>query len=481
MTEITAAARYDRTPVRWGQGHEMTALEAAMWRTDDHAMLRSASVVVELLDVTPDWDRFRAGHAMGIGRVPRLRQRVVEDPLRIGPPAWVDTRVELDHHVRRVQLGEGATFEDVLAVAATMQLAPFGSEERPLWEAALVEGLPGGQSAYVLKLHHAMADSQAVVALFDLIHSRVREPTSGRPTLPDALHDQQTPLGLAADHALHAVHQTPAAAARALNATGRLGREAIRHPRRTLTTAAHLTKAFGATFGAGNGRPSPLLRGRDVHRALDAVDLPTATLRAAAEAAGGTLGDAVLAAVVDGLARYHTALGTPVAALPIAVPLTLRPAGLEDNRFARARILAPTTDLPIAERMAALRALVAEAHAQPQVDLLRFAAAIVSRAPAGVVNRWAERATRPLALQAFTVRGLDREAYLAGARVLRMFSFGPTNGCAVAATLTTHEDTCCLGLTYDTAAVTDVPLMARSLRDAFDELLAVDAQAEAAA
>lgn len=33
--------------------------------------------------------------------------------------------------------------------------------------------------------------------------------------------------------------------------------------------------------------------------------------------------------------------------------------------------------------------------------------------------------------------------------------------------LTTHQDTCCLGFTYDTAAITDVDRMRRCMREAF--------------
>lgn len=470
MTELSAAVKYDRTPVRWRQGSEMTALEAAMWRADADAMLRSASVVVEILDVTPEWERLLAGHAMGLGRVPRLRQRVVEDPLRLGPPAWVDTRVDLAHHVRRVQLAEGASLADVLEVAAAMHVEPF-APERPLWQAALVEGLPDGRAAYILKLHHAMADSQAIVALFDLIHSRVRAPTTGGFTLPAAPHDAPSAAAISARHALRATHELPATAARAAIGTVRAGRSAVQHPRQSLGTAVEVVRFVGSRLGANPGRPSPLLRARDVGRTLDALDLPADALRAAGTAVGGSLGDTVLAGVVDGIGRYHRALGHPVAEVPIAVPLTLRPDGPAQNRFARARILAPTTRMATASRIALLRERIATADARPRVDVLRVAAPVISRAPASLVGRLTRQATRPLALQAFTVRGLDRDAYLAGARVERMFSFAPTNGCAVAVTLTTHGTRCCLGLTYDAAAVTDPAAMGRALREAFTALL----------
>ena len=48
--------------------------------------------------------------------------------------------------------------------ARRMSLTDF-DQNRPLWEAALVEGLPGGQAAFLLKLHHSIADGQATVLI----------------------------------------------------------------------------------------------------------------------------------------------------------------------------------------------------------------------------------------------------------------------------------------------------------------------------
>lgn len=462
----TAGSRYDVTPVRWGQGSQMTSLEAAMWRADDRALLRSSTVVVEVLDVTPAWERVVAGHQWALGLVPRLRQRVVEDPLHLGPPAWLDTQVDIDRHLRRVRLPAGGTLDDALEVARDLHERPF-DPGRPLWEAALVEGLPGRRAAYVLKLHHAMGDGQAIVALFDLIHSDVRKPTLGVPSLPVAPHEDRTALSLTAEHALRAVHGAPTSVLQSVQAGVRTARHAVRDPGRAVRTGAQAVRTVGASLGTGAGTPSSLLDGRGLGRSLDAIDVPAAQLRAAGEAAGVSLGDVALAAVVDGLSRYHRELGVPVDELPIAVPMPLRPGSAQDNRFARARIGVPAGDLSPATRARVVRRRVEQADARPEVDVLRVLAAAVSRAPGPLIERVAQRSTRPLALQAFTVRGLDRDAYLAGAKVVQMFSFGPTTGCAMAVMLTTHQDTCCMGFTYDTAAITDLALMRCCMREAF--------------
>ncbi|HWF54072.1 MAG TPA: wax ester/triacylglycerol synthase domain-containing protein [Solirubrobacteraceae bacterium] len=467
---ITAGSRYDRTVVRWGQGAEMSAYEAAIWHVSDRATLRAASVVVELLDATPDFERLIAGHAWALGRVPRLRQRVVSDPIRLGPPAWADTPVDLDYHMRRVPLGPGAEFADVLEVASSMHETTF-DPARPLWEAALVEGLPGGQAAYVLKFHHAMADDLALVALFELLHSQVREPTvSGARQLPPPIHETCTPLRLSARHVLAAVHRTPLAGARMMRGVASAGAAGLRDPTGGAGRSAVAVRSAGRSLASLRWAGPELLRRRSPRRAFDAIDLPLDRLRAAGAAGGGRVADAALAATIDGIGRYHAALGAPIDELPVAVPLRVRLDGSGD-RLPRARILAPAGPVEPAQRIATLSRLVAEAESRPHVDVLRAGAPLVSRAPTALVGRLLELANRPVALQGFVVSGLTRDAYLAGAQVLQMFSFAPTSGCALAMTLLSHQDTSCIAFNFDRDAIADPETMGRCLREAFAELV----------
>jgi diacylglycerol O-acyltransferase len=462
-----AAARYDRTITRWGQGSEMTAYEAALWHISDNPTLRAASVVVELLDTAPEWERFRAGHSWALGRVPRLRQRVVSDPVRLGPPAWADTRVDLSHHLRRVALGAGGGLRDVLRIASAMHEEVF-APDRPLWLATLVEGLPGQQAAYVLKFHHAMADDQALVALFELLHSHVRHPTVSMPHLPAGHHESLPPLRLTASHVLNAVHRGPRAAARIATALVRTGAGAISDPGAAVKGGIAGGRSVTNEVRSVRWSGSPLLAARGHHRAFDMIDVPIERLRAAGAAAGARISHVVLAATVDGLARYHSELGTTLDALPVAVPLRLRLDGSSD-RMPRARIVVPIAAADRLERIAMMRDLCDEAERRPNVDVLRLASPLVSRTPTVLAARLMEQSMRPLAVQGFIVPGLDRDAYLAGARVTRLFSFAPTSGCALSVTLVTHQQTSCIGFNLDTSAVTEQELMGRCLSEAFSD------------
>ena len=166
---------------QWGAEPVMSDLEALMWRSEASPRLRSGGVILDILDTTPDWARLVASHQWAVGLVSRLRQRVVEDPLRIAPPAWeLDDDFDLAYHLRRIRLPDGGAMDGVLEVAQVLAMAPF-DRARPLWEAVLVEGLPDGRAAYVLKLHHSLLDGAAGIQLFDILHSDRPEPTPDKP------------------------------------------------------------------------------------------------------------------------------------------------------------------------------------------------------------------------------------------------------------------------------------------------------------
>ena len=81
-----------------------------------------------------------------------------------------------------------------------------------------------------------------------------------------------------------------------------------------------------------------------------------------------------------------------------------------------------------------------------------------------------EQVTRSIDLQASNIAGLARPAYVAGARITRMFPFGPVPGGAVMVTMVSHEGICCIGINADAAAIPDVDAFARCIRGGFDEV-----------
>ena len=74
---------------------------------------------------------------------------------------------------------------------------------------------------------------------------------------------------------------------------------------------------------------------------------------------------------------------------------------------------------------------------------------------------------------ASNVPGPPFPVHLAGARVQRLYPFGPTGGSAVNITLISYEGTCCIGVNTDVAAIPDGDRFLRCLREGFDEVVAV--------
>ena len=96
---------------------------------------------------------------------PPMRQRALGVPFGLHHPVWADDpEFELDDHLRRTSLpapGGQAELEDLVADVMSRPLDP----DRPLWEMVVVEGLAGGRSALVAKLHHAILDGVSGASL----------------------------------------------------------------------------------------------------------------------------------------------------------------------------------------------------------------------------------------------------------------------------------------------------------------------------
>src|SRR5262249_49260609 len=149
--------------------------------------------------------------------------------------------------------------------------------------------------------------------------------------------------------------------------------------------------------------------------------------------------------------------GATVDDLPVALPISLRTAGdsAGGNKFAGAYIAGPAGEPDPGRRIALIRERVLARPGEAAVGFLRSTAPITSRLPNRVIAAMTLQASTGLNLQASNFPGMSRPAYLAGARIERMYPFGPVPGSAMMATLITHEGHCCIGVTTDNDAVGD--------------------------
>jgi hypothetical protein len=223
------------------------------------------------------------------------------------------------------------------------------------------------------------------------------------------------------------------------------------------------------------GHSSPLLTHRGLARHVRTLEVPLDDLRAGSRAAGGTLNDGYLAGLVGGLGRYHRHHEVEVGDVPLALPVSLRrgPDDVGGNRFAGASIAGPAGERDPSRRIALIHDRVVAARAEPALDFLSATAPLVSRLPSAVLAPLSLRLAGAIDLQASNIPGMRRASFIAGARIERMYVFGPVPGSAIMATLISHEGTCCIGIAVDADAVPDPDVLAECLREGLAEVVAL--------
>ncbi len=466
---MTETAKPD-SPLTWGATTDMNALEALMWRAEADPRLRSTIMSVEELDCEPEWDRFLAAHDWATRMVPRFRQKVVEPALGLGRPTWATDRdFDLHYHVRRISLTEGGTWTDVLQMAEQIAMTAFDKSRAP-WESFLIEGLPEGRAAFLLKMHHSTTDGMGAVHLLSQMHSRQREPTVGK-AQPPALDPQDLDrTGLLVRQAVDDARALPGA----LRFVGR-GVGALRRPDHVLRDAAHYADSLRRVLADPDATGSPLLRGRSLSWRFQAMDVQFSELRGAGKAHGRSLNDAYMAALAGGFRLYHEAMGTPVESIPAAFPISMRTDAKDGgNAFAAGRMALPVGVTDPLERMEIIGAFVRRVRDEPAVNGIGAVAPLLARLPGPVISQVAGNMTKSNDLQASNVPGIREDAYIAGAKILRAYPYAPLPGCATMITLVTHGRIGCVGINLDPAAITEPELFAECIAGGFSEVLALN-------
>ncbi len=451
---------------------ELGALDYLLHRGEANPRTRSGIMGLELLDTTPDWDRFRSLFENVSRKVLRLRQKVVVPTLPTAAPRWVvDPDFNLDFHVRRVRVPEPGGLREVLDLAEVALQSPMDIQ-RPLWSATLVEGLAEGRAATLMHLSHAVTDGVGGAAMFGRIYDLERDPPAR------SMPPQPVPQDLSAGDLMRdGINHLPIAM---LGGTrdvvlGALSMAArtVRDPLSAVTGAITYARS-GARVMSQAAEPSPLLRRRSLASRTQAIDVRLSDLHRAAKAGGGSINDAYLAAVSGALGRYHRALGVPIATLPMAIPVNLRadadPAG--GNRFTGVNLAAPVGVADPVERIKRIRSQMTQRRDEPAMDVLGSIAPLLSVFPSPVLEKMTESVVSA-DVQASNVAFYPGETYIAGAKVLRHYGIGPLPGVAMMVVLISRGGECTITVRYDRAAVRDERLFTTCLVEGFDEVLAL--------
>lgn len=449
----------------------MTGSDAFTWYMERDPALRSTVVAVIWLDRAPVWDALAARIDRMTRLVPSLRQHVVESPFRLTTPRWTyDPHFDLGWHLRRVRAPHPRSRDTVLELARHAAMSAF-DRARPLWELTLIEGFKGGRAVLLLKLHHSLSDGVGGMRLLSLLCDLQREP-SDPGDLPPAPEGETLGLpamltaaaGSVTGRSVRTAWQGAGAAVPALLRTAR-------HPVRNATGAVAMARSVYRTAAPILQTKSPVMRERATTRTLATMEIPLAAMKNAAKSAGGTLNDAYLAAMTGGLRRYHERNGAAVNTLRVVVPISIRTDSDRDwgNRITLQRLTVPVGEPDVVIRMQELHRLVEALRKEPSLPVTDLIAGALNLLPASYVGG----VLKHVDFLASDVPGTRVPAYLAGAKITRVFAFGPTIGAALNSTLVSYLGTCNIGINIDNAAVPDPDVLLESLRESFAEIEAL--------
>lgn len=456
----------------------MSDADAALWHAERDPRLRSTIALVCELDRAPDRARFDESIAFTLTKIPRLRQRVAQDALGLAPPRWEeDPHFDLRFHVRHATLGGQGSLRALLDMAEPIAMQAF-DKDRPLWELYLVDGLSGGRAGMILKLHHAVSDGMGLVRMTSALVERTRErdPRKAEAGAEDGARASERSEGeRLRDAARHRTSQGVTSAQRLGRALANGAASFLRDPRAAAEELRETASSIARSLRPVTEPLSPIMRERGMALCLNGFTVPLPELKRAAEALGGTLNDAFVAAIAGGLRLYHEKHGAPVDELRMTMPINLREGEKgkkAGNQFAPARFLVPVGIEDVRARLRTIQERVREQRAEPALPLIDDVMGVINSLPRAASLALLGGMLKAIDFVSSNVPGPRFPVYLAGAKIERMFPFGPPAGAAVNVTLYSYDGVCQIGVNCDRAAVPDAALLAECLERGVAELLA---------
>lgn len=454
----------------------MSDPESLMWRLEKDPHLASTFANITILDRPPNMDLLYARMERAALLFPRLRRRVQPSPGSIGNPTWVDDpSFDIRYHVRRISLAAPGDFRQLLALTTLMVADPF-DRSRPLWHFIVVDGLAGGRSALVQKLHHTVTDGQGGVELSLHYLDLQRTPAPLAPLDPEIAN---AAMQAASPDATDALRGAMADSVRLPLALLRQVRDVVSDP--SLLTSigsstAATVKEIMSQLSETDAARSPLWTQRSLRRRLETARISYYDMRSTAKALDGTLNTAFVTAAAHAASRYHREMGAPVESLRSSMAINTRKennGSSGGNSFTLARMLVPTEQMPIQERFAAINEILAAARAGSSSGSLETLATFSTLLPTSVVTRLARAQSETVDFATSNVRGAGVALYVGGAKLLENYPVGPLGGVAFNMTLMSYLGSLDVGINIDEAAVESPALLRDCLIDSFHELAQV--------
>lgn len=459
----------------------LSGLDAVFLAAEGPANYVTHGMAVMVLDpmTMPAGDRVLAVRTYvreRIHLVPPLQRRLVQVPLGLDVPRWIDDpRVDLDYHIQAARLPAPVT---AVALGSFVSgLAGHKLDRRyPLWQMYVVEGFEGDRLCIVAKLHHSLMDGiagmQFMASLFAL------EPDAPAPPAPGARDPEGQPGDLAKlAGAVASMIRRPLFGARAveqtLGAGTRVARQLADHRRRS---GAPLTLPFTAPHLPFDKPITP-------RRETAFASLSLGKIKGVAHAFDVTINDVVLAVVAGALRRFLISSGKlPQNQLVAAVPVSVRgDHGVEQANMLSVMLAGLATDLEdpshrlVAIHQGAIDAkqLQSAMGAQALMAWLEVPVPALFSLATSLYARLRLSSLHPPLCNVLVsdVPGPPVPLYFAGARLDAIFPFGPIfDGVGLNITAVSCLDTLDVGLVACPDQLPDLWALASGLKPALDEL-----------
>lgn len=429
----------------------LSGLDAAFLALDNPATPLHMGAVGVFSGDDVDVDRLATLLIDRASGIERLRLRVRSTWVPPAGAVWEpDPRFDAADHVQVRRLKSPQWPDAVERCVAEWIAVPLPAG-RPLWSIDIVPGLPGGEFALLLKLHHALTDGAGAVEVSAaLLDALPRRTAPARAAEPPAVHPSSSPsLARQAFGAVAPVVRAVAGSVRAAADTAELG--------------VDLAKAVRP------GYRSPLGACSSGTRRVSFVRLDAADLRAIRKAHGGTPNDVVLAVIAGALRTWLRARGGSVdgTTLRALVPVSLRGRHVPQNGGNRlSGYLCPLpvgVDDPLA-RLRLVRDVMDENKSRGPLKGPGALPLLANRVPVGV-HRVATGMIGGAGSSLFdlvvTNVPLPRVPLtLAGATLRSSFPLVPLGpGQALGIGVSPHRDSVTLALHADADAVTDLDVL----------------------
>ncbi len=420
--------------------------------------------------------------------VPVLRRKLLNVPLGLDQPYWVDDPdFDIEYHIREIALPRPGSDAQLTEQVARLHARPL-DRSRPLWEIYLITGLAKRRAAVYTKIHHSAIDgvsgAELLTVLLDL------EP-EGR----------VIPAAAVAEAASAA--RPPGPVSLAVLAAARLAWRPVQTVRvtnqmiRVMPTLAPALSGFvGGMLGLnrgdgevistrlGSAPMTPFNGPITQHRRVAFRSLDLDQVKAVKNAFGVSVNDVVLAMCAGALRRWLASRDAlPESPLISMIPVSIRdPAsqGALGNKVSAMLAVLPTNVADPAERLVVVHAATQLAKSQqaaiPQglVDQVSDFAppALTARAARVVFATGLLHRVPPFNLTISNVPGPNVPVYLCGAKLLAHYPVSViTDGQGLNITVIGYLGQLHFGLTACRELVPDIEAMADYLAEELEVLL----------